>query len=100
MRAFSAACGLCVNGAFMDCAGFYKQKGPGWPRPLSLLWCSGLLDRDLLALRGGLLGERELEHAIAKLRFGFGLVHLLRQREAAGELAVHALATHHTPDRR
>src|SRR5688572_32653314 len=55
-----------------------------------------LLDRDLLALRRRLLRQRELEHAVAELGFGLGLVHFLRQREAARHLAVDALGVQHT----
>src|SRR5574340_1391318 len=90
MRAFSAACGLWLKGAFIS-ARFYKQKGPEVARPSLRLIKRRLLNRDLLALRRGLLRQRELEHAVAVLRFGLGFVDLLRQREAAAHLAERAL---------
>src|SRR5436305_13228265 len=76
-------------------AAFYKQKGERLTgaRPLMLL--NLLLNRDLLALRRRLLRQRELEHAVAELRFGFRLVDFLRQREAAAYLAEHALGVQH-----
>src|SRR5580765_2159617 len=82
MRAFSAACGeveVEVRGAFMAPPDTTEK----------------LLDGDLLARRGGFLGQPELEHAVAELRFRFGLVDLLRQGEAARDLAVDALAMQH-----
>src|SRR5918992_2511524 len=96
MRAFSAACGLWWNGAFMQSARFYKQKGRH--RGASPVTCdekAALLDRDLLALRGRLLGKRQLEHAVLERRLGLRLVHFLRQREAARQLAVDALLVQH-----
>src|SRR3954471_12209896 len=94
MRAFSAACGLWLKGAFTVEHPFYKQKGRRIAhQPLRLLATeSGLLDRDLLALCGRLLGQRQLEHAVLEFGFGLGLVDFLRQREAACQLAVDALA--------
>ena len=54
-----------------------------------------LLDADLLALGRGLLRQRQLEHAVGEFRLGFRLVDFRRQGEAAGELAVEALAVQH-----
>src|SRR5690242_17023464 len=69
-----------------------NKKGPEdllrSPGPSIATDCCGcLLDRDLAARHGGLLGQRELEHAVGELRGGPGLVQVLRQREAAGGLA-------------
>jgi hypothetical protein len=94
MRAFSAACGLWLNGAFIS-AGFYKQKRAGVGRPFLLLpkkayWIV------ICALRLGFLGQRQLEHAVLELGFRLGIVHFLRQREAAHDLAVDALAVQRT----
>src|SRR5258706_850264 len=86
MRAFSAAAGLWFRGAF-------KGRGRSW-RPLILQ--KTLLDRDLFALGGSLLGQRQLEHAVAELGLGLGFVDFLRQREAARHLAEHALGMQHT----
>src|SRR5438067_2134430 len=72
-----------------------NKRGRAWPGPPSLLLARDLLDRDLLALRRGLLGQREFQHAVLELGFGFGLVELLRQREAAHDLAVDALVMEH-----
>src|SRR5690606_19054079 len=76
--------------------GFYKQKGPGLPRPFAACRYRMLLDGDLFALRSRLLRQSKLEHAVVELRLGLGLVKLLRQREAAAHLAVDALRMKHT----
>src|SRR5258706_4566238 len=95
IRAFSSACGLWLKGGFI-CAAFYKHKGAGVVGRLPrMLRKKNLLDRNLLALRRGLLGQRQLEHAVLELRLGFRLVDFLRQREAAHHLAVHALGVEH-----
>src|SRR5688572_529292 len=98
MRAFSAASGLWLNGAFMLGA-FYKQKASIPARnprtPAFRAADCALLDRDLLALRRGLLGQRQLENAVLELGAGLGLVDFLRQREAARHLAEDALAVQH-----
>src|SRR5215213_141840 len=95
MRAFSAASGLWWKGAFI-CAAFYKDKGPGVADAGPTVTARrSLLDGNLFALRRGLLRQRELQHAVAELRFGLGFVDFLRQREAAADLAEGALGVQH-----
>src|SRR5882762_2596657 len=94
MRAFSAACGLWLKGAFIPGA-FYKTKGPAVGRPCGTLLRQGLLDADLLARGCLLLRQRQLEHAVVVLGLGLRLVHFLRQREAARDLAERALGVEH-----
>src|SRR3954462_1220450 len=93
-RAFSAASGFGLGGAFI--AADSKHKGPhvadAGP---SVAARKNLLDRDLLPLRRGFLGQRELQHAVAEFGFGFRLVYFLRQREAASHLAEGALRVQH-----
>src|SRR5215208_1123495 len=84
MRAFSAARGLCEEG---EMRGAFMRTPPILPKKL--------LDGDLLARCRGLLRQRQLEHAVAELGFGPGLVHFLRQREAARHLAERALGMQH-----
>src|SRR4029078_6619877 len=94
-RAFSAASRLWLSGAFIS-RGFYKQKGPGVADAGPVWFCEeSLLDGNLLALRRRLLGQRELEDAVAELGFGLRLVHFLRQRAAAGPLAERPLGMQH-----
>src|SRR5437879_6853646 len=94
MRAFSAACGLWLKGAFIPGA-FYKTKRPAFcPAPGAVLR-KELLDGDPL-LRGCLLlRQGQLEHAVVVLGLGLRLVQLLRQREAARDLAGCALGVEH-----
>src|SRR5215211_2405831 len=80
MRAFSAASGECKWGAFIAPPDTTEEN---------------LLDGNLLALGGRLLRQLELEHAVAELRLGARLVDLLRQREAAADLAEGTLAVQH-----
>src|SRR3989449_4269326 len=94
MRAFSAACGLWLKGAFIPGA-FYKTKRPAFcPAPGAVLR-KELLDGDPL-LRGCLLlRQRQLEHAVVVLGLGLRLVQFLRQREAARDLAERTLGVEH-----
>src|SRR5207302_9411884 len=94
MRAFSAACGLWLKGAFIP-GDSTKQKGRRWAGPARLCCGEDLLDADLLARGCLLLRQRQLKHAIVVLALGLRLVHFLRQREAARDLAEHALGVEH-----
>src|SRR6266513_2833317 len=94
MRAFSAACGLWLKGAFIP-GDSTKQKGRRWAGPARLCCGEDLLDADLLARGCFFLRQRQLDHAVVVLGRGLRLVHFLRQREAARDLAERALGVEH-----
>ena len=70
-----------------------KKGDAQWRRPFRPV--RQLLDCQFLGRRGRLFRQGQFQHAIAVPGLGLGVVHFVRQREAARHLAVVTLGTQH-----